>query len=44
MNLFTEKKLIDLEEQTYGCQGGGGGSGMDGSLSLIVADYCIWNG
>ena len=28
MSLSTEKKIIDLEK-TCGCQGGGGGSGMD---------------
>ena len=32
MNLFTEQKQTHgLGEQTHGCQGGGGGSGMDGS-------------
>ena len=29
MKLSMEKKLMDLEEQTCGCQGGGGGNGMD---------------
>ena len=29
MNLSTEKKLMDLGEQTCGCQGGKGGNRMD---------------
>ena len=30
MNLSTERKQIHRHgQQTYGCQGGGGGSGMD---------------
>ena len=29
MKFSTEKKLMNSENQTYGCQGGGGGSGMD---------------
>ena len=29
MNLSTEKKLMDFEEQTCGCQGGGRRSRMD---------------
>ena len=29
MNLPTEKKIMDLENKTSGCQGGGGRSGMD---------------
>ena len=29
INLSTEKKLMDFGEQTCGCQGGGGESGMD---------------
>ena len=31
-------------EQTCGCQGGGGGSGMDWEFGLIDANYCFWNG
>ena len=29
MKLSTEKKLMDLENRTCGCQGGGGESGVD---------------
>ena len=38
---FPRKENHGLGEQTCGCQGGGGGSG---SLGLIDADYCLWNG
>jgi len=45
VNLATEKKQTHGHgEQTCGCQGGGGGSGMTGSLELVDANYCIWNG
>ena len=40
----TNKNPLKLGEQTCGCQGGGGGSGMTGSLELVDANYCIWNG
>ena len=45
MNLSTEKKIMDLE--TCGCQGGGWGvegGGWIGSLGLIDANFCFWNG
>ena len=42
MNLSTEQKQNHRHgEQTYGCQGGQGGSGMDGSLGLADANYSI---
>ena len=31
----------DHGEQTRGCQWGGGGSGMDGSLGLVDANYYV---
>ena len=31
-------------EQTCVCQGGGGGTGMNGSLGLVDATCCIWSG
>ena len=35
MNLSTEQKQIHrLREQTSGCRGGGGGSGMDGEFGV----------
>uniref|UniRef100_A0A8W4FH80 Uncharacterized protein n=1 Tax=Sus scrofa TaxID=9823 RepID=A0A8W4FH80_PIG len=32
------------EPQTCGCQGRGGGSGMDGESRVIEANDCIWSG
>ena len=34
MNVSTEKKIIDLENKTCGCPGGGGGSGRDWELGV----------
>ena len=34
MNLSTEKKIMDLENRTCGCQGRGGGSGVDRELEV----------
>ena len=45
MNLSTEKKQTHRHgEQTYGCQRGGGRSGMDWELGVIDANYSIWSG
>ena len=45
MNLSTEKKQTHRHgEQTCDCQGVGRGVGGTGSLGLIDANYCIWNG
>ena len=45
MNLSTEKKQTHGHgEWTCGCQGRGGESGMDWSLGLVDANYCIWSG
>ena len=45
MSLSTEKKQTHGHgEQTCGCPGGGEGVGWTGSLGLIDADYCLWNG
>ena len=44
MNLFTEKKLMDLEKRLVIAKGEGEGVGGTGSLGLIDANYCIWNG
>ena len=44
MNLSTEKKQIHGHgEQICGCQEEGGRNGT-GSLGLVDANYCIWNG
>ena len=45
MNRPTVKKQThEHGEQTCGCQGGGGGSGMNWEVGLIDASYCIWSG
>ena len=41
---FHRKETHGHGEQICGCQWGGGGSGMDGSLGLIDANYCFWSG
>ena len=43
MNLYTEKKLMDLENRLVVAKGGGG-VGWTGNLGLVDANYCIWNG
>ena len=43
-NLSTEKKLRDLENRLEVAKGAGKGVGGTGSLELIGANYCIWNG
>ena len=40
---FHRKEMHGLGEQTSGCQGGGGRSGMDWQLGLAEANYCIWS-
>ena len=43
MNLSTEQKqTCGHREETYSCQGGGGGRGMDWEFGFIDANYCIW--
>ena len=43
MNISTEKKQTHGHgQQTCGCLGEG--SGMDWSLGLVDANYCIWSG
>ena len=44
MNFSTEKKLMDLENRLVIATGEGEGVGGMGSLGLIDADYCLWNG
>ena len=44
MNLFTEKKLMDLEDRLVVAQGEEGVVGWTGSVGLIDANYCIWSG
>ena len=44
MNLSTEKKIMDLVNRLVVAQGEGEGVGGIGSLGLIDANYCSWNG
>ena len=44
MNLSTEKKIMDLENRLVVAEGEGKGVGWSGSLGLIDAKYCLWNG
>ena len=41
---FHRKESHGNGEQTCGCQGEEGGSGMAWESGLIDADYCLWNG
>ena len=43
-NLFTEEKLMDLENRLVVAKVEGEGVGGLGSLGLIDANYCLWNG
>ena len=43
-NLSTEKKIMDLENRLVVAKGEEKGVGWIGSLGLIDADYCLWNG
>ena len=42
MNLSIEKKIMDLENRLVVAKGEG--VGWIGSLGLIDADYCLWDG
>ena len=44
MKLSTEKKIMDLENRLVVAKAEGEGVGWIGSLGLIDADYCLWNG
>ena len=44
MNLFTEKKIMDLENRLAVAKGDKEGVGWIGSLGLTDVDYCLWNG
>ena len=44
MNLFTEKKIMDLQNRLVVAKGGREGVGWIGSLGLIDINYCLWNG
>ena len=40
---FYRKENHGLGEQTFGCQGEGGGSEMHWEFGVIDANYCLWN-
>ena len=44
MNIFTEKKYLDLENRLVLAKGEGKGVGWTGSLRLIDTKYFIWPG
>ena len=44
MNLSTEKKIMDLENRLVVAKGEEKGMEQIGSLGLIDANYCLWNG
>ena len=44
MNLSTEKKIVDLENRLVAASGEREGVGGIGSLGLMDANYCSWNG
>ena len=44
MSLFTEKKLMDMENILMVAKGEEEGVGRTGNLGLIDANYCLWNG
>jgi len=44
MNLSTEKKIMDIENRLVVAKREGLGVGWTGSLRLVDANYCIWNG
>ena len=44
MNFSTENKIMDLENRLVVAKGEREGMGWMGSLRLIDADYCLWNG
>ena len=43
-NLSTEKKIMDLENRLVVAPGMGEGVEGIGSLGLMDANYCLWNG
>ena len=43
MELSTEKKIMDLQKRLLGAKGGEG-VGWIGSLGLMDANCCFWNG
>ena len=44
MNISTKKKITDLENRLVAAWGEREGVGGIGSLGLMDANYCLWNG
>ena len=44
MKLSMEKKIMDMENRLVVAKGEEEGVGWIGSLGLINANYCLWNG
>ena len=44
MNFSTEKKIMDLDNRLVVAWGEREGVGWIGSLRLMDANYCFWNG
>ena len=44
MTLSTEKKIMDMENGLVVAKGKREGVGWTGSVGLIDANYCLWNG
>lgn len=44
MNISIENKIMDLENRLAVAKGDGKGMGWTGSLGLVDANSCIWNG
>ena len=44
MNLSTEKKIMDLENRIVVAKGEDEEVGWIGSMGLMDANYCLWNG
>ena len=44
MNLFIEKKIIDMENRLVVAKEEGEGVGCTGNLGLLDENDCLWNG
>ena len=44
INLFTEKKLMDMENRLVVAKEEGEVLGCIGNLGLVDENYCLWNG
>ena len=43
MNLFTEKRIMDMENRFVLAKGKAEGVGWTGNLGLIDANSCLWH-